>query len=81
MFADYLSESKLPQMNALQKKLMADFFGNLDCVSGNELLQHMEMFETQFADCLKDCDAEAKKSSVYVKTGLLLGAMAGILFL
>ena len=40
----------------------------------------MEMFETQFADCLKDCDAEAKKSSVYVKMGLLLGAMAGILF-
>lgn len=81
VFADYLSESKLPRMNALQKKLVADFFGNLDCISGNELLQHMEMFETQFADCLKDCDAEAKKSSVYVKTGLLLGAMAGILFL
>lgn len=80
-FCEFLTEKKFPALNALQKKRIEDCFSNLDCVSGEQLLQHLDFYAKQFEADVKDCAEAAKKSSVYVKLGLLLGAMAGILFL
>lgn len=81
-FAVYLTESKLPPFfPKRQTALLAEFFGNLDCVSGEQLLSHLSFYQPQLDDSLKEFEAAAKKSTVYVKLGLLVGAMVGILFM
>lgn len=80
-FRAYLTEKKYPALNAMQKKRVEDFFANLNCVSGNQLLQHLDFYKTQFDSDLQASTAEVAKASVYVKLGILLGAMIGILFL
>lgn len=80
-FREFLSERRMPALSPLQKKRIEDCFANLDCVSGEQLLQHLDFYGQQLQGDLSECAEEAKKSSVYVKLGLLLGAMLGILFL
>ncbi len=81
VFRCYLTDKKSSTLSERQKKMVDDFFANLNCTSGNQLLQHLEFYEKQFNTELETTSSEAKKSSVYVKIGLLLGAMVGILFL
>lgn len=81
VFAEASKNRRYPFCSASQKKDLDDFFGNLDCVGSGALLEHLNFFRKQFEPVLAECAAEAKKSSLYVKLGLLLGAMAGILFL
>lgn len=80
-FCAALQQNKYPRLKADKRKTVQDFFANLNCASGNQLLQHLEFYETQLRPDAEECAQAAAKSSVYVKIGILLGAMAGILFL
>lgn len=80
-FRDCLNSKKYPKLNAQQKKRIEDFFANLDCAGSEQLLQNLDYYAKQFEGDLKDSAEAVKKSSVYVKLGILLGAMIGILFL
>lgn len=80
-FCEALQQKTYCYCSALQKKGLSDFFANLDCVGGGALLEHLKFFQKQFETDLSEASASAKKASIYVKLGLLLGVMAGILFL
>lgn len=81
VFQEALQEKKYPSLTAAHKNLLQDFFSNLDCASGSALMEHLAFYQKQFESCLKETDDAAKKSSLYIKLGLLLGVMVGILFL
>jgi len=80
-FRALLQNNKYPRMSSDKRKTVQDFFANLNCASGNQLLQHLEFYETQLRPDAEQCAQAAAKSSVYAKIGILLGAMVGILFL
>ncbi len=80
-FSEFFSEQKSFALSTAGKKQLQKFFADLDCISGEQLLQHLNFYEKQFEVQVKDSVDELKKSSMYVKLGLLLGAMIGILFL
>ena len=80
-FRDCLVAKKYPKLSAQQKKRIEDFFANLDCAGSEQLLQNLDFYAKQFEADIKDSADAVKKSSIYVKLGLLLGAMLGILFL
>lgn len=80
-FCSVLQQIKYPHLKADKRKTVQDFFANLNCASGNQLLQHLEFYEAQLRPDAEQCAQAAAKSSVYVKIGILLGAMVGILFL
>ncbi len=81
VFKEVLQENKYPSLSSTQKNTVQDFFSNLNCASGSALMEHLVFYQKQFEACLQETDGEAKKSSLYVKLGLLLGVMIGILFL
>ena len=80
-FCAVLQHNKYPHMKAHKRKTVQDFFANLNCASSSQLLQHLEFYEAQIRPDAEQSTEDAKKSSVYVKIGILLGAMVGILFL
>ena len=80
-FRNYFADKKCGFVNRTQKQHLDGFFGNLNCSSGELLLQHLNFYEKIFEQDWNSILEEAKKSAVYVKLGLLSGAMAGILFL
>ncbi|MCM1395424.1 MAG: hypothetical protein NC132_04845 [Corallococcus sp.] len=80
-FSAALCQNKFPRMKSDKRKTVQDFFANLNCASGNQLLQHLEFYESQLRPDAEQCAQSAAKSAVYVKIGMLLGAMIGILFL
>lgn len=80
-FKNYLSKNGGCKLSPQQKKHLENFFQNLDCTSGEVLLQHLQFYEKVFRDDWNVCKEEAAKSALFVKLGLLLGAMVGILFL
>lgn len=80
VFKDALQQ-KYPALSASQKNAVQEFFANLDCASGDALMKHLALFQKQFESISSETATEAKKSSLYLKLGLLLGAMLGILFL
>ena len=81
VFASALQGGKLPYVKKDKRKNIEDFFSSLNCVSGSELVTNLTFYETQLKPDADDAMTAAKKSSVYVKLGLLIGAMVGILFL
>lgn len=81
VFKDCLIGKKFPRFNAQQKKRLEEFFDNLDCSGSEQLLQNLDFYAKQFEPDMHASADALKKSSVYVKLGLLLGAMVGILFL
>ena len=80
-FSDCLVKQKYPKVSAQQKKRLDDFFASLDCAGSEQLLQNLDYYAKQFESDVKDSGDALKKSSIYLKLGLLLGAMLGILFL
>ena len=80
-FRECLVEKKFPKLNAQRKKRLEDFFAALDCTGSEQLLQNLDFYAKQFEPDLKESNEAVKKSSMYVKLGILLGAMVGILFL
>ncbi len=80
-FGRYLEKRESCRMSAQHKKHLQEFFDNLDCTSGEAVIQHLDFYEKIFREDWDACRASATKSSLYVKLGLLIGAMIGILFL
>ena len=81
VFQTALNQKKLPRLKPDKRKTLQDFFAGLNCASSSQLLQNLEFYEAQIRPDAEEAAQDAKKSSVYVKIGLLVGAMVGILFL
>ena len=82
MFACYILHGELKvRLSKTQKENLTGFFDNLDCVSSQSFIEHINYYSKIF-----ECDAknvlqgEVMKASIYGKLGMLLGAMLGILF-
>lgn len=80
-FRAYFTDKDCCRLSAQQRKHLKDFFDNLDCINGEALLQHLNFCQSVLQDDLSICKDAAAKSSLFVKLGLLLGVMVGILFL
>lgn len=80
-FREALLNRSYPNVSRIQKQNLDAFFSNLDTPGGSALLQHLEFFKKLFDNDCDEAAASAKKSFVYVKLGILFGAMVGILFL
>lgn len=80
-FADYLLLGRLNvSLTKAQREDLRLFFDNLDCVSSQALLRHLEcQGKILTAECDEVLSKETSKASVYGKLGMLLGAMLGIL--
>ncbi len=83
VFAEYLNDNKLKcKVGAAQRKNLEEFFGNLVCVSSEQLSNHIEFFEKVLSEDIKFVkEQEVAKSSVYSKVGALIGAIVGILLI
>lgn len=83
VFHTYLDECKIKcNVSSVQKSNITKFFENLSCASSKELSEHLEYYGAQFeADSKAVSENEVAKASVYVKLGILLGAMIGIVFM
>lgn len=82
-FAEYIESGKVKcRLSHNQKKNLADFFGNLDCVSSQQLSEHIDYYGKILEDdCKQVTEKEASKAGVYGKIGMLLGAMLGIMLM
>ena len=82
VFREYLQNSKIKcSVTSVQKENINAFFGNLNCVSSQELAKHIEYYSYVFATDIKQIESEVSKSSIYVKLGILLGVMVGIVLM
>ena len=82
-FADFLRDGKIRcSLPALQKANVTKFFDNLSCSSSSELDKHIEYYNGVFTAFAKQVtENEVAKASVYVKLGILLGMMVGIVLI
>ena len=81
-FAEFMRTGKLKcSLNSLQKSNLNKFFDNLSCASSSELYKHIEYCVGVIGNDAKQIENEVAKASVYVKLGLLLGLMVGIVFM
>lgn len=82
-FREYLQNRKLKcSLSSIQKGDVETFFNNLDCVSSQELSKHIDYYGSAFgAESKQVMDKEVAKSSIYVKLGILLGVMVGIVLM
>ena len=82
VFADYLRDGRVRfSLNSLQKSNIGKFFDNLSCASSTELNKHIEYCVGVLGTDAKQVESEVAKASVYVKLGLLLGLMVGIVLM
>lgn len=81
-FADYIVNGELKiGLSKAQKENLIAFFGNLDCVSSQVLVDHINYHGKILTDDAQTVlQKEVVRSSIYSKIGMLLGAMLGILF-
>lgn len=81
MFADYILNGKVkPHLSKTQKNNLSAFFDNLDCVSSQALVEHINYHgKVLESDAQNVLQGEVAKASVYSKLGMLIGAMIGIL--
>lgn len=80
-FRHYLTKGGGCRLSAAQSKHLKDFFQNVDCATSEMLLQQLNFYDKIFHDDWNLCRESANKSALFVKIGLLCGAMVGILFL
>ena len=82
VFREYIQNSKIKcSVTSVQKENINAFFNNLNCVSSRELAKHIEYYSNVFATDNKQIESEVSKSSIYVKLGILLGVMVGIVLM
>ena len=63
-------------------KLADDFFdGVVACNNSQQLAKHLDYYKAVVAAQLAEMTCGGKRKDLYVKLGLLLGAMVGLLFL
>ena len=81
-FREYLKGGKLKcKLSAPEQKEIKDFFENLGEVSSVELKKNLDYYSYVFSEKSKLIAEQSNKASVYVKLGILLGVMAGILLI
>lgn len=81
-FASFILNRELKiHLSKIQKDNLYAFFDNLDCVSSQALVEHInyhgKILENESQKIFQN---EVAKSSIYSKLGMLFGAMLGILF-
>lgn len=81
VFAEAVNSQNFSVLNARQTDTVRRFFNSLDCSGGEALLQHLQFYQKIFHVEFEASAEEVKKSSLYIKLGLLAGVSAGILFL
>ena len=82
VFSQYLIESKLRcALSSSQKSNIEGFFENIGCVTTQELNKHIDYYKTIFEADSKSISEEVSKASIYVKLGILLGVMVGIVLM
>lgn len=81
-FKSYIQNGSVKnRFSKAQKANLDKFFGNLDCVSSQALVEHIDYYGKILSeDAQAVLKNEVAKSSIYSKLGMLLGAMLGILF-
>ncbi len=82
-FRAYLTDptANIPTDKQLRADVVA-FTQGLSCGSSAELAKHLDYYGKMFAELADKAEKEGKsKSGLFVKLGLLLGAMVGILFM
>ncbi|MCM1534002.1 MAG: hypothetical protein NC099_05045 [Corallococcus sp.] len=82
-FAAYIACGKIKcRLTTAQRNNLSAFFDNLDCVSSQQLGNHLDYsFKILSDDCNAVLSNEVAKSNVYGKLGLLFGAMVGIVLI
>ncbi len=80
-FRCYMQGASKVHLSSERKKHLQNFFTNVDCASAEQLLQHLDFYHEIFLADFEVCRQRKKTSAVYVKLGLLCGAMVGVLFL
>lgn len=82
VFREYIQNDKIRcGLSSVQKSNVYAFFGNLSCVSSQELTKHIDYYSYIFATENKQIESEVAKASIYVKLGILLGVMVGIVLI
>lgn len=82
VFREYIQNGKVKcALSSAQKDSISAFFSHLDCVSTQELVKHIEYYSYVFSTENKLVEAEVTKASIYVKLGILLGVMVGIVLM
>ena len=83
IFAEYLRDGKIRcGLSAMEKNNVEKFFDNLSCASSEELGKHIEYYTALLnSDAKRVTEGEVAKASVYVKLGVLLGMMVGIVLM
>lgn len=80
-FKQYLCGNKSVPLSATDGKIVASFFDGLKCNTGAELVRHIEYYQQVFAQVSARYLQNAEKQrGMYIKLGVLLGAMIGVLF-
>ena len=82
-FRTYLTDptAYIPTDKQLRADVVA-FTQGLSCGSSSELAKHLDYYGKMFAELADKAEKDGKsKSGLFVKLGLLLGAMVGILFM
>ena len=81
-FCEYLQNRKWKcSLTSAQKSEVANFFDNMDCVSSQQLQKHIEYYASLFEASKQTIEQDVAKSSIYVKLGILLGVMVGIVLM
>lgn len=80
-FRCYFQGTNKVRLQSERKKHLQKFFANVDCASAEQLLQHLDFYHEIFLGDFEVCRQRKKTSAIYVKLGLLCGAMVGVLFL
>ena len=81
-FREYLQNRKFKcSLTNAQKNEVTSFFDNMDCVSSQELRKHIEYYATLFESSRQEVEKDVARSSIYVKLGILLGVMIGIVLM
>lgn len=81
-FSDYRSGTGGGAPNKRTGKLADDFFdGVVACNNSQQLAKHLDYYKAVVAAQLAEMSCGGKRKGLYVKLGLLLGAMVGLLFL
>lgn len=81
-FSDYRSGTGGGAPNKRTGKLADEFFdGVVACNNSQQLAKHLDYYKAVVAAQLAEMSCGGKRKGLYVKLGLLLGAMVGLLFL
>ena len=82
VFCEYIEKGKTRcSLNTREQNYVKTFFEGLNAVSTHELKKHVDYYEAIFADMNKEANDQARRASVYVKLGILLGVMVGIVLI